>query len=135
MAIVGSVAMCETIVRRNRRALREHAHLADSGVPVVGTVTELRKVSAGKYGAHRWAATITYELADRSYELTEQWWPGDGQPERVGDMVHLRVHPTEPSRAVVVGDGAPTPEPDRIWRVLEVALSLGFVVAFVVALP
>lgn len=133
LALLLVIGTGEVGLRRNRRRRSESERLEKNGIPVVGTVVELGRVSAGKYGAHKWSATIAYTVRGEEHRTMEQWWPDDDRPTKEGTTIDLMVDPEDPKRAMVSRVSAPTVESDRFWRAFQVVLSVGVIVAFVLA--
>lgn len=126
------VGIGEVSVRRNRRRRAELERLKAHGTPVVGTVVGLRRVSAGKYGAYKWSATIGYVALGAEHLLVEQWWPDDNRPTQEGVSIELVVDPENPKRAMVTGASTLSVESDRFWRIFQVVLATGVVVVFLI---
>lgn len=133
LALLLVIGVGEVAVRRNRRRRAELERLKAHGLPIVGTVVGLRRVSAGKYGAYKWAATISYNVVGEEYRIVEQWWPDDNRPTQEGSSIDLVVDAADPKRAMVTGGSTPSVESDRFWRIFEVVLSVGAIIAFVLA--
>ena len=129
VAVVGELS-----IRRNRRTRASRIDFANRGVAVTGRVVSLDKVSAGKYGSFKWSATIAYEIDGRMFSCRESWWPGDGHPEQVGAPIPLLVDPADGGSAVVAGNAAPGVEGDRFWRLFELVMAVGVIVAFALSL-
>ena len=101
---------------------------------MTGRVVALDKVRVGKYGSYKWSATIAYEIDGRAFSCRESWWPGKGHPEQVGAPIPLLVDPVDSASVAVAGDAAPGVESDRFWRLFELIMAVGVVVAFVLSL-